>query len=325
MWYFIMIDSLWYGKNPCAWLLWPFSLAFKGVTSLRRALYTNGILSQYSSSVPVIVVGNLSVGGNGKTPLVIYLVEELKKRGFNPGVVSRGYGGHAPNYPYLVDQNSSPKECGDEPYLIYHRTKCPVVVDPVRENAVKFLERMNINVIISDDGLQHYSMGRTAEIVVMDGTRMLGNGHLLPMGPLREKSWRLNTVDAVVVNGETSEHDYISMSVVFDAVRSVIDFSERELSSKEVVAISAIGNPHRFYNQLKANGYNIVKTVTFRDHAPLTKEMIINSLGDWNGPVVMTEKDAVKCRNFANNNWFYVPISAKLSGDLMAKIEKKLH
>ncbi|MGN1356731.1 MAG: tetraacyldisaccharide 4'-kinase [Succinivibrionaceae bacterium] len=319
-----MIDSLWYGKNPCAFLLWPFSQVFRGISALRRQLYRSGVLKQYQSSVPVIVVGNLSVGGNGKTPLVVYLVQEFLRRGFQPGVVSRGYGGHASHYPYLVQESSSSRDCGDEPHLIYLRTGCPVAVDPVRENAVKFLEKQGCNIIISDDGMQHYSMGRSAEIAVLDASRMLGNGYLLPMGPLREGAWRLKTVDAVVVNGSTAaQDDYFSMKIIFDNACLVKNRQEVPIPSQEIAAVSAIGNPQRFYRQLEQNGYRLVKTASFRDHAPLTKEMIISSLGDWQGPVVMTEKDAVKCREFALNTWYYLPISASLSGDLMEKLKKK--
>lgn len=320
-----MIDYLWYRKNIWSYFLWPFSQLFRGITALRRIMYKKGFSKSYKSKIPVVVVGNISVGGNGKTPLVIYLVEEFRRRGFKPGVVSRGYGGKSPYYPFDVSKASSPKECGDEPYLIHSRTNCPVVVDPIRENAVKKLESEDVDIIISDDGLQHYKMGRDVELIVMDATRMLGNEGLLPMGPLREGKWRLKTVDAIIVNGKNENPNYVSMSVEFDQERLVKNFELAKLNTDEIVALSGIGNPKRFYQQLVNSGFKLIKTISFKDHAQLTKEMINEKLGNWIGPVVMTEKDAVKCKSFAQDNWFYIPISAKLDQDLIGKFEKKLH
>ena len=179
-----------------------FSLLFWLISQLRHALFCLGIKSSYRAPKPVIIVGNLSVGGNGKTPVVVWLVEELKKRGLRVGVISRGYGGKSKTYPLFVTENTRPIEGGDEPVLIAKRTNAPVVISPNRQQAIELLlSQAECDIIVSDDGLQHYKLQRDLEIVVMDAERALGNGFVLPAGPLRELPSRLKSVDFVITNG----------------------------------------------------------------------------------------------------------------------------
>lgn len=207
------LQKAWFNHNRWVWLLAPLALLFWVLSSSRRFLFKVGILGSTKSSLPVIVVGNIGIGGNGKTPLVIALVEQLRERGFTPAVISRGYGGKQTHFPYLVNAKDSANVVGDEPLLIMQRVQCDLVIDPKRSRAVKYIEQHSAaNVIICDDGLQHYAMGRDIEICVVD-KRGLGNGYLLPMGPLREGPWRLNTVDKIVHNiGVVSSHLKISQS-----------------------------------------------------------------------------------------------------------------
>ena len=197
-----MIEWLWYRRSWVNWLFAPLALLFALLTTARRGLYRAGWIRSYRAPVPVIVVGNITVGGNGKTPVVLWLVELLTKAGYHPGVVSRGYGGKAPHYPYLLHPAATAAEAGDEPVLIYQRCGCPVAVAPKRATAVQLLvEQCGVDVIICDDGLQHYALQRDIELAVMDGERRLGNGWLMPMGPLRETPSRLRQVMAVICNG----------------------------------------------------------------------------------------------------------------------------
>ncbi len=323
-----LIDKLWYRPNWYCYALWPFAQIFKLITWLRRKAYRIGLFKIKSSRLPVIVVGNLSVGGNGKTPVVIHLVEQLRKQGYFPGVVSRGYGGNASFYPYFVSAQSSPAECGDEPFLIYNRCNCPVAVDPTRENAVDFLvNNARVDVIISDDGLQHYSMDRQLELVVVDGARRFGNGCVLPMGPLREGIWRLEQVDGVICNGQGAQSGEYAMTVVPGILRRVNDFTtllEDPVYEEPVVALAGIGNPDNFFTSLEKQGFQLFKKISLPDHAPMSKEQLGQLLDDWPGLVIMTEKDAVKCRPFALDNWYYLPIDAQIDESLIKMISQKL-
>ncbi|WP_034948543.1 tetraacyldisaccharide 4'-kinase, partial [Erwinia oleae] len=193
-----MIERIWSGKSPLYLLLLPFSFLYGLVSKLIRLSYVLGWRKAWRSPVPVVVVGNLTAGGNGKTPVAIWLVEALQQRGLRPGVVSRGYGGKAARYPLLLNMRTTTREAGDEPVLIYQRTGAPVAVSPVRREAVQaLLEQGDIDIVITDDGLQHYALARDIEIVVVDGTRRFGNGWWLPAGPMRERAARIKSVDAV--------------------------------------------------------------------------------------------------------------------------------
>lgn len=198
-----MVEKIWFENHPLKYLLWPLlwplSLLFGAISKSKRQQYQSGKKQAYKAPVPVVVVGNITAGGNGKTPVVVWLVEQLQQLGYKPGVVSRGYGAKAPRYPLVLDGNTPAKHCGDEPKLIYRRTGAPVAVDPVRAKAVKALLETGVDIIITDDGLQHYALERDIEFVIVDGNRRFGNESLIPLGPLREGVERLAEVDFIIL------------------------------------------------------------------------------------------------------------------------------
>ncbi len=302
----------WYSRSKLAWLLLPFSLLFWVISQIRRAFFSLGIKSAYRAPKPVVIVGNLSVGGNGKTPVVVWLVEELKKRGFRSGVISRGYGSRSKIYPLLVTENTSPIEGGDEPVLIAKRTSVPVVISPNRRQAIELLlKQSECDIIISDDGLQHYQLQRDLEIVVMDAERALGNGFVLPAGPLRELPSRLKNVDFVITNGGKNQYS--------DAVMTLVPHYAVNLKSKEKrrlnefafgSAIAGIGHPQRFFTMLEKQGIVLNHTQAFQDHQHFEAAQLEKLAR--NQPLFMTEKDAVKCQTFAQENWWYVPVEAEI-------------
>ncbi|SEG28247.1 tetraacyldisaccharide 4'-kinase [Vibrio hangzhouensis] len=326
-----MIDKLWFNRHPLYYflwpLLWPLSLVYRTIAKNRRAAYCSGAKPSYQANVPVIVVGNITAGGNGKTPMVIWLVERLKQQGLKPGVVSRGYGGKAEQYPLLVTAETSTKCCGDEPKLIFERTRVPVCVDPVRSNAVKKLESMNVDVIITDDGLQHYKLSRAFEIVVVDGTRRFGNGHSIPLGPLREPVSRLKDVDLIVVNGgETVSSDEKKFELQPDNAVNLQTGEQMPVTELgKLAAFAGIGHPPRFFNTLRKLGADLAVEQGFADHKDFEPSQLF-ALGQGVDNVLMTEKDAVKCRTFAKDNWWYLPVSAQFtqqdSGQILEKINK---
>lgn len=317
------LEKAWYQGNIALWLLLPFSLLFWLLSSCRRWCYKLGIKSSHKVDAPVIIVGNISVGGNGKTPLVLRLADWLKQQGYRPGILSRGYGGKAPQYPYTVTADSTAQEVGDEPVLIKQRLDCPLVVDPNRVRGAQYLiEQHKCNIIICDDGLQHYRLQRDMEIVVMDGQRRLGNGFLLPMGPLREGKWRLQQADFVVVNGGSTEAGQVLMSLEPGHLvnvkypnnsRSVNDFKHQP-----VTAAAGIGNPERFFELLRSKQLKVQQTLSFVDHHMFQPGDLPDST------VLMTEKDAVKCKAFAADDWWYLPVTAKLSEQFRHDLLQKL-
>lgn len=265
------------------------------------------------SIVPIIVVGNITVGGTGKTPLVIHLAELLKKAGYKPAIISRGYGGKAQEWPQSVTASSDPQWVGDEPVLMASRTNVPVVVGSDRNADIQHvLETEACNIIISDDGLQHYKMPRTLEIVVIDGKRRLGNGLCLPAGPLRESAKRLKTCDFVVTNGQNPEVAEYAMNMTGQRlVRLNAHGTERldAFAGKTVHAVTGIGNPERFFRHLEQAGLVVIRHC-FVDHHFFEEQQL---MFDDNHPVLMTEKDAVKCRSFSIAKAWYLPIEAVLS------------
>ncbi|WP_349918422.1 tetraacyldisaccharide 4'-kinase [Aeromonas veronii] len=310
-----MLERLWYEKSGWRWALAPFALLFALISGVRRSAYRRDWLKAYRASLPVIVVGNISVGGNGKTPVVVWLVEQLQARGFKPGVVSRGYGGKAPHYPYRLDENSTTAEAGDEPVLIARRCGCPVVVAPKRADAVQRLEP-EVDIIITDDGLQHYALARDLELVVVDGMRRFGNGCLLPMGPLREPMTRLQRVDAIICNGGTPARGEYPMQLVADTPRRVRDdMPATEPLPREIDALAGIGHPPRFFATLTSLGYELKQSVGYADHQAFDRAELLARFGE--RPLLMTEKDAVKCRDFAPDHWWYLPVSAALPTSLL--------
>ncbi|MFT6897650.1 MAG: tetraacyldisaccharide 4'-kinase [Paraglaciecola sp.] len=321
-----MLDNFWYQKT---WYRWPLMLAlspvtllFAGIAWARRRAFSMGWKTSHKISVPVIIVGNITVGGNGKTPLVIHLAQLLKQQGFRPGVLSRGYGGKSANYPLTVLPDSSPAIVGDEPVLMKQHVGCPMVVDPNRPRGARYLlENHDCNLIICDDGLQHYALKRDIEIVVMDGKRRCGNGFLLPMGPLRESQQRLASVDFVVVNGSRGKNGEHLMALAPGALVNVKDPSRSQpLSqlSNPVVAIAGIGNPQRFFNLLLSCSVKLKQCLSFADHHRFTAEDLPRET------LLMTEKDAVKCRSFAHDDWWYLPVSAKLTANFEQQLLSKL-
>jgi tetraacyldisaccharide 4'-kinase len=299
VWYDGALSGLW--LVPCGWL-------FGALTALRRALYRSGMLPSYAVRVPVIVVGNITVGGTGKTPLVMWLIEELARRGLRPGVVTRGYHGSI-TAPTIVTPAMSAAEIGDEAALIAARTHRTVVVARDRVAGARLVADCGADVVIADDGLQHYRLRRNCEIVVLDGERRIGNGRMLPAGPLRESGARLATVDVIAANGGTARPGELRMRLTEGRVRSLTSAAERALESfagEAVHAVAGIGHPRRFFGLLRQRGLTVIEH-PFADHHPFRVADL--DFGDAR-PVLMTEKDAVKCRAFARDGWWAVPVSA---------------
>lgn len=304
------MTKFWLRRGILQWCLFPLAWLYGVIVSVRRFLYQK-CLRRYKAPVPVIIVGNISVGGNGKTPVVIWLVERLRQAGYTPGVVSRGYGGHADHYPCTVVDDASPAQVGDEPLLIRLRCQCPVVVAPDRVAAVRQLlaEHPAVDVVLSDDGLQHYRLDRDIELAVIDGERRLGNRCLLPMGPLREPPRRLKQVFAVICNGGLVGTGEYAMALRPDGFRSVRTGLPVDISGA-VDAFAGIGYPPRFFNTLKNMNIELVQQVAYADHQAFNPAELIAKFSE--RPVIMTEKDAVKCRSFAPENWYYLPVSATI-------------
>lgn len=291
-------------------LLWPLSGLFAAAVAVRRKAYALGLKRSTRLPVPVIVVGNLTVGGTGKTPLVVAVTEMLARAGYRPGVVSRGYGGRRSPVPVLVRADSDPAAVGDEPVLMARRTGRPVAVFPDRVEAARWLlQNTDCDVIVADDGLQHYALRRDVEIVVVDGARRFGNGACLPAGPLREPPSRLARADLVVcLGGEPAAGEWLMRLVGDEAINLADENLHRPLADFAQApcrAVAGIGNPARFFAHLRAAGLR-PEPEAFPDHHPFAREDI------WadTRPVLMTEKDAVKCRPFAGAQHWYVPVSA---------------
>jgi tetraacyldisaccharide 4'-kinase len=298
----------------------PFSYLFMFVAELRRLAYRCKILKSYRLPVPVVVVGNITVGGTGKTPFVIWLVKLLQKHGVKVGVISRGYG--AAEQVQLLTAQSTAQQVGDEPLLIFHKTNCPVAVGANRYQAgCRLLQEHDCEIIVSDDGLQHYALQRDFEIALLDGQRRIGNGLRLPAGPLREGVGRLAKVDALVVtSGDVHE---VSMQLQPGPLRNMKTGEIANLQTfagKKIHAVAGIANPDRFFTTLKELELNFAEHA-FPDHHFYSKE----DLAFANDSIVlMTEKDAVKCTQFAESNWYCLPVEAKLPGEFALKLMDKL-
>jgi len=318
------LDYYWYARSPWLVLLTPFSLLYRVVISLRRSAYRTGVFRSTRVPVPVIVVGNITVGGTGKTPLVAWLAAYLQGKGYRPGIISRGYGGAASSWPQQVRRDSDPAVVGDEAVLLATKTRCPMAVAPDRVAAANaLLEHNDCDVILSDDGLQHYALQRDIEIAVIDGVRRFGTGFLIPAGPLREPARRLQSVDLVVVNGLGGEGEH-AMSMKQGEAHNLLapekDCPLSDFRSQTVHAVAATGNPERFFRALQQAGLQL-QTHTFPDHHPFRPDDI--RFGDGR-PVLMTEKDAVKCRRFATASDWFVPVQARLSDDFCACLDALL-
>lgn len=314
----------WFSLTCWQSVLWPLSQLFRMLSVARKLLYRVGVLRVWHAPVPVIVVGNISVGGTGKTPLTLWLARFLKENGYHPGIVSRGYGGRASGA-QAVDVSSRASDVGDEPLLLARRSGCPVWVGrnrPLAAGAL-FNAHPECDVLICDDGLQHYALARDVEIAV-GGVRSLGNGRLIPAGPLRERASRLEGVDIVVANGEEAVAGEFSMRLAGSAFRNLQDTtrisSASDFQGLDVHAVAGIGQPQRFFDTLHDLGL-ACKTRTFPDHYAyrLTDlEFGAQSI------ILMTEKDAVKCMDFARPNWWYLEVDAQLDDAFGMQVLKKL-
>lgn len=306
------LERRWYSSEPSPRLLRPLAAIYGSVAVARRQRLTR---EARRLACPVIVVGNISLGGTGKTPFVIWLVERLRAWGYRPGVIARGYGGRGSRYPLAVSGDSDPEEAGDEPVLIAWRTGVPVMVDPDRVRAAQALiDAGEVDILVADDGLQHYRLQRELEICVVDGRRGLGNGALLPAGPLREAASRLDEVNLVVANGggfRAPRTPTLDMRLVTDSVvalRSAKPIDLGRFVGRRVHAVAGIGHPSRFFDMLTARGIEVISH-PFPDHHAYTAGDV--SFDD-ELPVLMTEKDAVKCRAFAGLQHHAVPVSASI-------------
>ncbi len=314
------LNKRWYGGVAPNVMLRGISFFYEGLNNFRRYLYRRHFFKSVKVSKPVIVVGNFTVGGTGKTPFTIALVQALQARGWTPGVVSRGYGRKTTD-PFTVENNSSAQDCGDEPLLIYQRTQCALRVDSNRARAAEYLILQGCNVIIADDGLQHIRLQRDIEIELIDNERKYGNGQTLPAGPLREKP---RPCDFSVANGAVEDDvqaNHYSMQLVYGNAEKLNSTEQQALSmfiGNKVYAIAGIGNPERFFNALKARGLNI-DSIAFADH----HDYVISDFPS-DAPILMTEKDAVKCRQLKLNDAWCVPVNAAINEQLFDAIEAKL-
>ncbi len=338
----------WQHASVWQWLLRPISWLFWLVVAARRYLYQAEILPSFLPAVPVVVVGNLSIGGTGKTPVVLALVDYLRRIGRAPGIVTRGYvlagsGIHGAQEVRAASNGAPPDESGDEPQLLATRSAAPVYVSSRRANAVQALlaDHANTNVVIGDDGLQHYALARDIEIVVVDGARGFGNGHLLPAGPLREMPSRLNTVDCIIVNNTNIDFDIKSvaqpaahlcpaiapallasgkpvfnmtygnetfLSLATSIVEQPAAMIER-CSTRRVAAVAGIGHPQRFFDHIERLGLTLVSRHAFADHHAFVRADLDGIAADI---ILMTEKDAVKCTSFADSRMWAMQIDALL-------------
>ncbi|AKG70837.1 tetraacyldisaccharide 4'-kinase [Serratia fonticola] len=308
-----MIERIWSGSSLVYLLLLPLSWLYGLVSGLIRLSYRCGLRKSWRAPVPVVIVGNLTAGGNGKTPMVIWLVEQLQQRGYRVGVVSRGYGGKSAVYPLVLDAQTTTRQAGDEPVLIYQRTGAPVAISPKRAEAVQaLLNQGELDLIITDDGLQHYALQRDFELVVIDGVRRFGNGWWLPAGPMRERVSRLKTVDACVANGGVAQQGEIAMKLqAQDAVNIASGERRPAIELPHVVAMAGIGHPPRFFATLEKLGVEVEREVAFADHQEYNHGQLA-ALASQGQTLLMTEKDEVKCRAFAQPDWWYLPVEAIL-------------
>ena len=319
------VEQYWQTRNWLAWVLYPVSLLFCSIVELRRFCYRLGFVRQVKLDAPVVIVGNITVGGTGKTPATIHLVNECLARGYRPGVISRGYRGQSTVWPRNVYPDSDPNEVGDEPVLIARQTKCPVVVGPDRVAAGRQLLAENkCDIIFSDDGMQHYRLGRTIEIAVIDAERELGNQFCLPAGPLRERVSRLKTVDFCLYNGQPKNGQSSNyFTLLPDVAINLLTGEQRPLAAfKEtaVHALAGIGYPPRFFETLRKNDLKIIEH-PMQDHHSYCKEDLFFDDGL---AIIMTEKDAVKCRSLASKNLWYLPVSVKLHGNLIEQLMTRI-
>lgn len=316
--------DFWFKRNACSYALLPFSWVYTGIVMLRRFLYQCGIMKSKKFGVPTIVVGNITVGGAGKTPFVIWLAKFLQENGYKVGIISRGYGGAAKQYPMIVTKQSNFSEVGDEALVIMNNVDCPMIVAPRRvDAAAKLLEICKCDAIISDDGLQHYALGRDLEVVMVDGEREFGNKFCLPAGPLREPLPRLRSANFIIKNFTIVTLDVEGMCLVPECLvnvknpqitKNINEF--KNLHDTRIFAIAGIGNSARFFKTLKLAGLHFTEK-TFPDHFSYTKD---NLIFKDKTVTIMTEKDAVKCRNLVDDNFWFLRAKTEVSNGLQREL-----
>lgn len=305
----------WYEGHAGLVTLWPLEKLYRIVVQRKRQRFLRGELDSYRAPVPVIIVGNITVGGTGKTPLILWLIEYCRARNLRVGVVSRGYGGHPPNWPWTVQANNDAGQVGDEPALLVRRAAVPLVIDPQRPRAVQqLLAEHDLDVVLCDDGLQHYQLARDLELVLIDADRGLGNQRCLPAGPLREPVERLQSVDALLFNGASEDNQqgfamFLQPTQLINVRTGVCQPLDYFPAGQSVHAVAGIGNPQRFFNTLEQLHWQPIPHA-FADHAQFTADDL--DFAD-DLPVLMTEKDAVKCQAFAQEHWWYVAVDAQPS------------
>jgi len=320
-----MLDKYWYSNNKkiLNYLLSPISLIFKVAMQINKSKKQK---NSYTSKLPIIVVGNISVGGTGKTPIVLNIANFLHSQGNHPAIITRGYGGKSDIYPLVISDKNNPMQTGDEPFMMFNELKAlniPICVGSKRIESVKYLEKNHpqVNVIISDDGLQHYALNRDYEIAVVDGYRVFGNKMLIPAGPLRESAGRIKEVNAVIINGKQDSFEFIknlnknSFASHFKCKNFVnLKTSEKKniyfFANKDIFAMAGIGNPSKFFDTLNNLNVNIIDTQEFKDHHTFTQDDFTRMPS--NIPIVMTSKDAIKCKDFAKYNFWYLDIDVNI-------------
>ncbi|MBI4808265.1 MAG: tetraacyldisaccharide 4'-kinase [Nitrosomonadales bacterium] len=318
----------WYRLSPLHLLLYPLSLVFRALTALRRFLYRSGILASVKLPVPVVIVGNISVGGTGKTPLTLWLAQQLIDDGWHPGIVSRGYTKDCKrsNAPRQVSIDDTADEVGDEPLLMAQRALCPVWISRDRPAAAQALldAHAECDIILSDDGLQHYRLQRDAEIVVVDGARRFGNNLLLPAGPLREPVSRLRKVDAVVVNGGETHDNEFAMRLAGTRFHNLLNpglvVAANAFEQQRLHAIAGIGHPQRFFSHLERLGLTAQQHPFPDHHRYLSTDLAFDDAD----AILMTEKDAVKCASFATEKCWVLRVDAQVSPALTQLILEKV-
>lgn len=319
------LQQAWYEGHPLLSVLTPLEGLYRTVVARQRQQFLSGEKTVYRAPVPVLVVGNITVGGTGKTPTILWLIERCRQLGLRVGVVSRGYGAKPPSYPWRVTADGNAAECGDEPLMLVQRSGVPLMIDPNRPRAAQaLLAQEPLDILLSDDGLQHHALGRDLELVVIDHARGLGNGRCLPAGPLREPLERLHDVDACLLNGalqdDASGYAMQLRPTMLVNVRSGQRVALSHFASGQTLhAVAGIGNPERFFTTLEGLHWRPIRHA-FADHAIYTAA----SLPADELPLVMTEKDAVKCRAFARENWWYLAVDAELSAAFTAWLDEQL-
>jgi len=319
------LDHYWYDNNIVAWFLWPLSLLFRVLVWVRFKAYQSGLFQSFKAAKPVVVIGNISVGGTGKTPLIIELSKLLASLGYKVGIISRGYGGTGP-WPHQLNNASKAEQSGDEPVQLYQRTGLPIVVGPDRvDDAALLCEQNEIDIILADDGLQHYRLQRELELVVVDQQRQFGNGFCLPAGPLREPLSRLDVQHGkkqswCIYNGGQQKYSFSIKPGMVINLQSGEEKSLKSFANMRVHAVAGIGNPQRFFTMLEQHGINVTEHA-FPDHYQYQSSDVDF---DDDLPVLMTEKDSVKCTPSDNAKLWYVAIDIVLSDDFVNDFTKQI-